>query len=66
MRQLAGIIVDPHFPRIALQEDQVAADEGPSRASKRVRKHQSIVASSPSKLLKMDHTAGECIQRTHS
>lgn len=38
------------------QEDQDPVD--PSR--KRVRKHQSIV-SSPSKLARMDHTAGECI-----
>ena len=45
-----------------LQEDQVAADEGPSR--KRVRKHHSVVAS-PSKVAKMDHTAGECTLYGH-
>lgn len=46
-------------PNPMLQEDQVAADEGPSR--KRVLKNQSTIVASPSKLARMDHTAGECI-----
>lgn len=57
IRQLAIMI--PFRPNVHPQEDQVAADEGPSR--KRVRNHLSSIAASPNKLAKMDHTAGECI-----
>lgn len=56
--QLAGIN-SPYPPNPMFQEDQVAADEGPSR--KRVLKNQSTIVASPSKLARMDHTAGECI-----